>query len=452
MVHLHAESSSQILTPILQNLFKEVPIILSKSEVKSIIKDSISHTVTDDLKPTVRTAIEIDFFNTDERGTFYLARNPRNQRYIKLHEKGVFFLKKLDGTKSISELQKEFPDINVKNFVTILAKDGFLEGIKSKKKKEPFYTIKVPLFKSNSKPLINLYKRLYWMGSTPFKIFYSCFVISGFILFILNSKEIFHYTVLAFDLTMPLLPLILIFVIYHLVEFAHEFAHTGASYYYGAEPGDIGLVSHFLVVFFYVETPDTRKLSNRENLVTFLIGPLTSLFAAEVCTYLFVLTDSMPFVWGGSAFFWHMSCVITLAPFMQTDGYYIVQHTLKFPNLFQHAVKYVWLNLGRLVRRIPEKEYTEHVKGYTRKELKIMKIFSIFMPVQIGILVFFFFFMAVKIDMFNVFQLAPVILFSDHLYGLKGYVLLVVYSVGLAKAILIVAFTTYKFFKRGEVD
>jgi hypothetical protein len=403
-----------------------------------------------DFTPKAAQTIETTFFNKDERGTFYLLRNPENQQYIKVHERALTLFKKMDGTRTIAELQEESP-VKVKEFVYALARGGFLEGIEQQKKKESFYTIKVPLFKATSKPLLHLYKTFSWLGSTPFKVFYILFVGSGFSLFLLHSREIFHHALFNFDITEPMMPLTLSIIIFYIIEFAHEFAHTGTSSYYGAKPGNVGIVFYFLVVFFYVETPDTRMLSDKGNYMTFLAGPLTSLFAAEVCTFLFLFTDSMPAVWGGNAFFWHISVLITLIPFMETDGYYIIQHKLKFPNLFRHALAYLQLSLFRLFNRITNEEYENTLKGYTKRELKIVKIFAFLIPVEVSILVFIFFFMALNIKMVQVIQLAPVILFADHPYGLKGYILLISYCFTVVAMIFMASFTVYRFLKKDRM-
>ena len=408
--------------------------------------------IGEDFKPKAADDIEIDFFTEDERGKFYIARNPRDLRYIKLHEEGASLLKKMDGTKSIAVLQKETPEITVEKFTRVLAEEGFLEGFKTAEKKEPFYVVKIPLFRTDSKPLTKLYESFYWVGSKPFKIFSFLFIGSGIILFLFNFEDIFYYTLLNFDLTMPLAPLLIMLLMSYVVEFVHEFAHTGTSYYYGAQPGNVGIAFNFLVPFFYVETPDTRKLSDRGNVMTFLAGPVGSLFVAEVCTYIFVFTDSLPLVWGGAAFFWHISCLITLSPFMQTDGYFIIQHKLKFPNLLKHALRYLRLTLFSLFRIITKKDYEQKMQRYTKRELKILKIFALFIPVQISILAYVYFFMALKISMFDTIKLAPLILFADHPYGIKGYVLLFAYCSSLVILAAGAVLTGYKFLKKGDVS
>ncbi len=411
-----------------------------------ILKD-----IDENFKPKTADDIEVRFYNRDERGDFFLVRNPRDKRYVKVHETGKVLLETLDGTRSMAELGKATPDIDVYKFVDILARGGFLINITVEKKKEPFYTFKIPLFRSNRPIFIRMYEFFSFVSARPFKIFYALFVGCGITLFVWNLPEAFQYMVMNFDLSVPLTPLLLIVLIFYVVELAHEFAHTGASYAHGAEPGDVGIVFHFLVGFFYVETPDTRILSSRASFDTFIAGPLTSLFAGSICTYIFVFTDYYPLVWGASAFFWHMSTLITLTPFMQTDGYYILQNWLTFPNLFGHSINYMRLNLFRFFHMISKEEYQKAVKGYTQRELKIMKVWGILMPLQICILIYFFFFMAVKINLFQVISIAPIILSGSHSYGIKAYVLLFMYSLSLFMGALALTATAYRFIKqKGE--
>ncbi len=415
------------------------------SEIRSV------EDIDENFAPKLADDIEVRFFKTDERGNFFLVRNPRDKRYVKLNDAGKEFLETLDGSKTMAELQ-ETTEIDVLKFVTILGKGGFLSNIQVKKKEEPFYTFKIPLFKSNHGIFIKMYEFFSFVSSTPFKIFYGIFVGASVVLFVLNFPEILKYVALNFDLNEPITPILLLLLIFYVVELAHEFAHTGASYNHGAEPGAVGIVFHFLVGFFYVETPDTRVLSLRGSIDTFIAGPLTSMFAAAICTYVFVFTDYYPIVWGPAAFFWYISTGITLSPFMQTDGYYIIQEMLKFPNLFSHSISYLRLNLFRLFRRVTKEEYQKALKGYTNRELKIMKCLAAFMPVQIGILAYIFFFMAMHIQMFHVLELGPLILSGSNPYGFKSYFLLFMYSLGLLMGAFAGSMTLYRFFKKKPTE
>lgn len=411
------------------------------------IEQKSSEDIDEHFKPVLARDIELRFFKSDERGDFFLARNPRTRRYIKVHESAKTLMDNLDGTKTMEELE-QLTSINLKKFINVLARGGFLANIKAEKKEEPFYTVKIPIFKSNKSIFIKMYRFFSFVASKPFKIFYAFFVGFATLLFLMHFSEAFHYTVMNFDLTVPLRSVLLLIAISYVVELAHEFAHTGASYNHGAEPGDVGVVFHFLVLFFYVETPDTRMLSTKGNIDTFLAGPLTSIFAAAICTYVFVFTDYYPLVWGASAFLWYLSALITLSPFMETDGYYTVEHLLEFPNLFSHAVSYLRLSLFRFLNRISKEDYYKTLKGYTQQELKVMKLFAVFIPIQVGILVYFFFFMGIKVNMFHVLEIAPVILSGDHLYGIKAYFLLFLYTSGLIVGAFAAVMTAYRFFTK----
>lgn len=403
--------------------------------------------IDSNFKPILADDIEVRFFKSDQRGDFFLARNPRNARYIKVHTSAKTLMEHLDGTTTMADLEQT-THIDLYKFITILARGGFLANMKAEKKDEPFYTVKFPIFKSNKTIFINIYKFFSFVGSKPFKIGYTLFVGTATLLFFMHLPEAFHYTVMNFDIGVPLRFILLLLLISYVVELAHEFAHTGASFNHGAEPGDVGIVFHFLILFFYVETPDTRMLSTKGNLDTFLAGPLTSILAAAICTYVFVLTDYYPLVWGASAFIWYTSALITLSPFMETDGYYIVEHLLEFPNLLSHAIFYLRLCLFRFLNRISKEDYRKALSGYTPQELKIMKIFAIFMPIQIGILVYFFFFLSIKINVFHILDLAPLILSGNHSYGIKAYFLLFVYGLALIVGACAAVTTVYRFFTR----
>jgi hypothetical protein len=72
------------------------------------------------------------------------------------------------------------------------------------------------------------------------------------------------------------------------------------------------------------------------------------------------------------------------------------------------------------------------------------------MPIQIGILAYFFFFMAMKANLFTVLQLAPIILSGNHTYGIKAYVILIFFSFGLLLGSIAAGGTVYRFFKQGK--
>ena len=401
--------------------------------------------ITEDFSPTLRSAAEIYPYDTIEDGEFLLLRNPDEARYLKLKKKAEKIIKRMDGTITVAQLQRQYQDIDVLHLVTVLARTGFLTGIEAKKYTGPLYTVKIPFFDTNKEFLKKIYHFFRFTGSTFFLIPYSIFVLSGFILFLKNVSVITDHAYMNFHLGVPLKYFFAAVALSYLVGLAHELAHTGASYNSGAEPGKLGLAFHFLVAFFYVDTPHARILDKKGNICTFMAGPLLTLLAAEISTYMFLFTDSMPVVWATLSFFWHISTVITLSPFMQTDGYYIVQCLAKFPNLLDHSLTYTKTQIKRFFRLINKEEYKKVMSRWNSKQKRFLSLYMVLWPVQTLILSYFFFFSVNKMHAISVLKVFPQIISPESPYGLKGYFLAVFYTWGIIMGILPVALTVRKY-------
>ncbi len=405
-------------------------------------------TICKNFSPQFRSAVEMSPLDTIEDGEFLLLRNPENMRYLKLKKKADVIIKNMNGQTSIVQLQDMFKDTDVFHLVTVLAKAGFLTGVEAEKYSGPLYTVKIPFIDTNKEWMKKIYRFLRLTGSKPFLVIYSLFVLSGFILFLMNFSTISDYAFMNFHLGVPLQYFLAVFAIYYVVELAHEFAHTGASYNCGAEPGKLGLVFHFLVAFFYVDTPDTRILDRMGNIKTFLAGPLLSLLAAEISTYMFLFTDSVPIIWASSSFFWHISTAITLAPFMQTDGYFIVQCLGKFPNLLDHSLAYTKTRIQRVFHLMTKEKYAATMSQWNDKQKRFLKIYMALWPVQTAILVYFFFFSVNKAQVIHVLNAFPEIVSLASPYSIKGYFLVAFYMWGLIAGVLPVVLTIWKYVKK----
>ncbi|MBU7030507.1 MAG: hypothetical protein HXS48_26480 [Theionarchaea archaeon] len=408
--------------------------------------------ISEDFSPQLKSTVETSPFDTIEDGEFLLLRNPENARYLKLKEKAKEIIEKMDGKTSVAQLQGMYKDIDVVHLIEVLAKAGFLIDVEAEKYTGPLYTVKIPFFDTNKEWMKKVYRFFRFTGSKPFLVVYSLFILSGFILFLKNFGTIVDHAYMNFHLGVPLKYLFAVFALFYVVELVHEFAHTGASYNCGAEPGKLGLVFHFLVAFFYVDTPNTRILDKRGNVCTFIAGPLLSLLAAEISTYIFLFTDSMPIVWATSSFFWHISTAITLSPFMQTDGYYIVQFLAKFPNLLDNSLTYLKTQVKRGFQLINKEEYKKTMAKWNDKQKKFLKVYMILWPVQTLILTYFFFFSLSKAQVIGVLKVFPEIISPASPYGPKGYFLAAFYAWGIIAGILPIALTIRKYIKKRRGD
>ncbi|MGD2249881.1 MAG: hypothetical protein PVF58_15850 [Candidatus Methanofastidiosia archaeon] len=407
--------------------------------------------IPEDFSPQLKPTVEVRPFDTLEEGDFLLLRNPEESRYLKLKKKAHTVLQDMDGTATVSQLQVKYPHIDVGHLVRVLARTGFLTNAEPEQTTGPLYTVKIPFFDTNKAWMKKVYTLLRFTGSNPFLIVYSLFILSGIFLFLRNFHIIVDTAYMNFHLESPLKFLLVSFAIFYVVELLHEFAHTGASYNCGAEPGKLGFVFHFLVAFFYVDTPNTRILDTMGNIKTFIAGPLLSLLAAEISTYIFLFTDFMPVVWATSSFFWHISTVITLSPFMQTDGYYIVQCLVKFPNLLDHSIVYTKTQIKRVFALIKKEEYTKIMSQWSNAQKKFLRIYMVLWPAQTLILSYFFFFSVNKMHALFVIREIPKIFIQHNPYGVKGYFMAVFYMWGIIAGILPAAFTVRKYIlKRGD--
>lgn len=408
--------------------------------------------IDEDFSPQLRPTMEIHPFDTIEDGEFLLLRNPENARYLKLKKKAEVIIKKMDGKTSVAQLQNMYEDIDVFHLVTVLAQAGFLKDVEAEKYTGPLHTVKIPFFDANKEWMKKVYRFFKFAGSKPFLTGYLAFVLSGFFLFLKNFDTIATTAFMNFHLGVPLKYFGAAFLLFYMVEFAHEFAHTGASYNCGAEPGKLGFVFHFMVAFFYVDTPNTRILDKKGNICTFMAGPLLSLLFAEASTYIFLFTDSMPIVWASSSFFWHTSTLITLSPFMQTDGYYIVQYLAKFPNLLEHSLNYSKARVKRGFHLMSKEKYTETMSTWNDRQKRFLTLYMLMWPVQTLILTYFFFFSVNKANVIHVFKAFPEIISRANPYGAKGYFLVTFYVWSIVAGILPVALTVKKYIQKRRGD
>jgi hypothetical protein len=398
-------------------------------------------TVSPSFAPALIADMEVVFFKEDERGRFYLLHNLENSNYVKIHENTLDVIKLLDGTNTLLSVREKLPDVDVEKdlipFVKLLVNEGFVKNLKKPKvhKHGDVFSFKVRLITLSSRQMDWLNTYFSFIKKMPFKIFYTIFVIVGLSLFFYNVSPALSYLGVALDPQTSMLPLILDFPLFYFIEFVHELAHAGVYRYYGGSSADVGLEFHFLIPFFYTDTLDARKMKTRENVAIFLAGPLTSLFFAEIFVFLFIFEPTMRVLWASNIFLWHVSTLLTLTPIIRTDGYFIVQAVLKFPNLLQHGITNVKKVLQLAFRRISNEGYEDYMSQYSISEKKILAVYSLILPVGVGLLMTLFFFLAIHSYVIKVFMLTPQVI-SGLAPNLKTYLLWFFYVEGLVFAVI----------------
>lgn len=241
-----------------------------------------------------------------------------------------------------------------------------------------------------------------------------------------NFPYIFSIVIAVFNPEGPLSPLLISMGTFYFIEIAHELAHALSYYNYGGKSAEIGIEFHFFIPFFYTLTPDAVWMETRKQIWIFLAGPLTSLFFAEVFTFLTIFENTFRSVWAAHAFFWHISALVTLTPIIKTDGYFIVQAVTKFPNLLEHGVDTLVKIFKMIFGRISSEEFKEHLSQYSAAEKKVLKLYLPLFPVVTCILIYVFVFTALHFGIIEVLALTPKLM-SGAVQGVKPYVVWVLF-------------------------
>jgi len=171
-------------------------------------------------------------------------------------------------------------------------------------------------------------------------------------------------------------------------------------------------------------------MESYKQIIIFITGPLTSIFFAEVFTLLFIFEPTLRYIWAHHSFFWHISALITLSPFLRTDGYFIAQAKTKFPNLLEHGFDTLMKAFQVLIGKTSLQGFKEHMSQYSAYEKKILKVYVPLFPIVAGGLVFIFVFTSLQFGILEVLSMTPQI-FSGSVQGAKTYVLWIMYVLSI---------------------
>jgi hypothetical protein len=152
-----------------------------------------------------------------------------------------------------------------------------------------------------------------------------------------------------------------------------------------------------------------------------------------------------------------LSSLVTLSPFIKTDGYFILQSILRFPNLFSHSVQYTIITVKYWLRLISKSDYEDYISRYSDSEKHILEIYSWISLVGMISLVSVFVVMFIQMRVIQVLLLTSDIL-SGHnqSYTSKMYVLWLFYLTSflfsLVGAIILLAKNLRRWFQHRNIS
>lgn len=403
-------------------------------------------------RPVLINDVQVKLFKEDERGRHFILRNPKNSRYIKVHESAYEIVQMFNGNNTIEEIgniikSKNIP-LTADELLTVLAEDGFIQNLEHARKtrRDPF-SFKIELLSLEEKYLANLHRVFSFVKTRVFKVFYAVFCFIGISLFISSLPAVVSSASEVLKPETSILPLLIFFPCFLAVDWAHEFAHALVYHHYGGKSVKMGFESHFLIPFAYTDTPDARWMTVKQNIYIFLAGPLTSLFLADVFMYLYLLDSGLRPLWAINTLFYHLAILMNLSPVLRTDGYFMMQAALKFPNILDHGIANIKKMLQLIIRKISFKEYRRYFSQYSLSERKVLVIYSIMLPTVAIFLVFSTVILGLHLGIARIFSLSWQIL-TGTTSSVKAYILWILSLIGIVPFLIGIAGTLIKTIKR----
>ncbi|HYE68367.1 MAG TPA: M50 family metallopeptidase [Anaerovoracaceae bacterium] len=310
--------------------------------------------------------------------TIYMLHNPLNSKYISVGEEEFFLWQRMDGQRTIKDLNMEY--INefakfgqnlVSRFINVLTNAGFLTG-----KSIPIYEILQGRLLQN-KPSSKLKQTLTFFTHSHFnttkasQYFSWLYQKFGYLLY-KKPALVICFNIVVIDLllssyylfikheTLLLLPsagshdVIAFMLISYVSIFIHENAHGLTVKHFGRQV----LKGGFLIVYGnpvpYVDTTDILMKSRNPRIAVSFAGPyingvIGGIFLIASIAVPESIHENLLIHAGllNSLFF-----IANLIPIIETDGHYIIQDWFEHPHLRQESLAFVRSDMWKkLIKR-----------------------------------------------------------------------------------------------------
>jgi len=188
--------------------------------------------------------------------------------------------------------------------------------------------------------LAALNRRLSWLFS-PWFVLPAVAVAAGLLVFVLvrGGDMVHDFTTVGRWGALPVS-----FPVTWLVVALHESAHGLVCKHFGGTVREIGVLWRFPILAPFCNTEDTRFFRRRrERVFTAFAGVFTSLLAMLPFSVCWLLAEEGTW-WRGTVasivLFGVAGALLNLTPFLQLDGYHMVNHALGMDNLRQQSYRY----------------------------------------------------------------------------------------------------------------
>ncbi len=331
------------------------------------------------LRPRVHAAVRLGPGLTDGAAVTHHLKDPRTGWFFRVGAREFFVISRLDGERSLADIGEEYRahfgrTLTEAHFISILSLLGtrqLLEGAESEEALERLSRSaraksrgrrnilhwRIPLAKPGAM-LAKVEPRLRWLYS-PLFVLPALAAMIGMLVLIGTQAQTLYAQGREVTGQVPLL--IVFIVLFWLSLAAHETAHGLTCVHYGGSAPEIGLLWRFPLLAPYCKADDVMLFAQRRHRVyTAFAGVFAHLLVLTPFAVLWLVLAPGPVrsLAAAMVLFGSASALVNLVPFVQLDGYFMLNHSLNMLNLRTGSYQF-W---GRVARRLIGRGAT--LKGY----------------------------------------------------------------------------------------
>lgn len=299
------------------------------------------------------------------------AKHQGTGRYFRMGKREVFLLSRLDGRHTPEALAYEYKaefgrNIQVESIekaLELFASRGLIDASEpvpqsapEAEEDNPMGTFAGKVFHCNPDRLAaSLAPWFRWFINGPSFIIWAALLVAVEVLVFSKRNQLWAACVHSGGTPLWERFLLLSFISLA-VTVVHECGHAIACKRFGGQVEEMGLLFRYFCLFAYTRIDDVVLLPKRlERVYVVMIGPLINasviplallgwMHSAPGTTVHTVATDLL--IW------YNLSVLIQLLPFLQFDGYFVLTHLLRMPDLRKDSTRFM-VNL--LMRRLNPK-------------------------------------------------------------------------------------------------
>jgi hypothetical protein len=345
------------------------------------------------LQPKQQLGYALKAFTTRRGEIYYVLKNLRQGKYLRLNERQIFLWNLMDGENTLQDIavayMSKYDVLDINSLVTLLnllENGGFLTTTKSnvydqlrtnisgrglgywlKTIGKGFLQKEFPI-----RGMDKFYTRTYNFGikylyTKPFQILFFIITIVGIVAFgilVTGGK----YSILEGGTSSLTVGVIFLYVARTIALFIHEGGHAYTCKHYGREIHKSGVMIYYGSFAFYVDSTDIWMEPRLPRIMVSWGGPYTGFILGGVAS-IFALFSPWDIPGGLAyqfAFLLVIDSIMNLNPLLKWDGYYILMDLLEMPTLRNRSLSY--LRSGKPFIKIFKRE------KFSREE----RVFSIY--------------------------------------------------------------------------